>query len=335
MTVRMSALPIVRFCSKARELSVGSGRAAAMGTAFHAYCSSDPKADDLLARLSDEERAEVLSWERPADIVVGDVMLRYDDAAHEAAVAFTAKGQPCEHGSPEALTEGHLDMAWEVVVNGKKVAYIGDIKKTRFTTTDGPDSLQTTAYGFAWALKHGCDAFCAGIWMATEAEWHWGDLVYLDSDKAAELWEQIVAAATNKDGQYATGSHCRGCYERLRCPAHLVAPGDISQALSLLQGPLSESDEGRVRDLLLQAQAAEDAIKVVKATAQEYATRFGLRDPETGKVYKPVHVKGRESFDGKALKKDAEVDPALVPALKYFKRGASYEQWRWLSGGKS
>jgi hypothetical protein len=303
-----------------------------MSTAAHSLFSDQPNAGDLLARLTEEERATVLDWKKPDDVKVGEVVLRYSEAAHEVAVAFTAKGQPCDHGSPDALTEGHLDMAWEVVVGGKKLAYIGDLKKTAWTTTDGPDSLQLIAYGFAWALKHNCDAFACGIWMLTEGEWHWGDLIALDSDRAAQHWEEIVAAATNTGGEYATGSHCRGCYERLRCPAYLVAPGDISQALAVLQGPLSESDEGRVRALLLQAQAAEDAIKVVKATAQEYATRFGLRDPETGKVYKPVHVKGRESFDGKALKKDAEVDPALVPALKYFKRGASYEQWRWQKG---
>ena len=332
MTVRMSALPLARFCPKSTTIGVGAGRAAAMSTAAHALFSNAPEADELLARLSEDERNTVLEWKKPDDVKVGDVVLRYDEAAHEVPVAFTAAGKPCEHGAPEALTEGHLDMAWEVVVNGKKIAYVGDLKKTQWTTLDGPDSLQLIAYGFAWALKHGCDAFACGIWMITEGEWSWGELVWMDSDKATELWEQMVAAATNTGGEYATGAHCRGCYERLRCPAHLVAPGTIVDGLALLQRELGPDDAEHVRSLLFSAQAAEDAIKVVKATAQEYAVRFGLRDPETGKVYRPVHCKGKPGYDWKRLKKDSEVNPELEPALKYLKQGEPYEQWRWLNG---
>ncbi len=335
VTIRMSALPIAQFCSQGAVMGVGAGRAAAMSSACHALFSNAPEADSLLARLTEEERDTVLEWQKPTDIKLGEVVLRYDEAAHEVPVAFTAKGQPCEHGSPDALTEGHLDMAWELVVNGKKLAYIGDLKKTQWTTLDGPDSLQLIAYGFAWALKHGCDAFCCGIWMLTEGEWHWGDLVWLDSDRAGELWEQVVAAATNTGGEYATGAHCRGCYNRLRCPAFLVAPGAVSNGLAILQRELTHSDGDAVRALLLEAQAAKDAIKVIEDTAREYAVRFGLKDPETGKVYKAIQCGGREGFDTKALKRDAEIDPALEPALKYFKKGRPYEQWRWMSGGKS
>lgn len=329
MTVRMSALPLARYCPKAVKIGAGAGRAAAISSAAHALFSDAPEAADMMARLSPEERDTVLGWQRPEDIRVGEVVLRYSEAAREVAVAFTAAGKPCEHGSPDALTEGHLDMAWEATLSGKKVAYVADLKKTQWTASDGPESLQVLSYGFAWALKHNCDAFATGIWDLTGAEWTWGELIWMDSDVATQHWETIVAAARNTGGDYATGSHCRGCYSRLQCPAHLVAPGSISEALAVLQGPLTESDEGRVRALLLQAQAAEDAIKVVKATAQEYAVRFGLRDPETGKVYKPIHCSGRESFDGKALKKDAELNPALAPALKYFRKGPGYEQWRW------
>lgn len=347
MTVRISALPMVRFCAKASEMSVGSGRAAVMSSAFHAMCAQPPEAASLLARLSDEERETVMSWQPPADVKVGSVILKYREAAHEVPVAFTAKGMPCPHGSPEALTEGHLDMAWEVVLNSMstgakggqansnacKVAYVGDIKKTQWTTLDGPDSLQLVAYGFAWALMNGCDAFACGIWMATEGEWHWGDLVWLDSDRGLELWEQVCAAANNTSGEYATGSHCRGCYSRLRCPAYLVAPGDVQPALELLQRPLTEDDNDALVDLLLKADAAKDAANVVRELAEEYAARFGLRDPKTGKEFRPIQCKGKEGFDAKGLKKDAEIDPALEPALKYFKKGAPYEQWRWLRTG--
>jgi hypothetical protein len=322
---------MARFCGNASTLDSGSGRAAAMSSAFHAQASGDPKAADMMARLTAEEREQVDKWQKPEDVSVMGVVLRYQDAAKEVAVGLTADGRQVAPEDPDCVTPGHLDMGWVVVSGGHRVAYVGDIKKTQWTTLDGPDSLQLIAYGFAWAIKNDCDAFACGIWQATEGKWHWGELIELGSPQAMVLWETVIAAAKNKGGDYATGTHCRGCYSRFRCPAHLVAPG-AALDLRPLTRELTKEDAPAVLQLLLQAQAAEDAITVVVKAARDYAARFGLRDPETGKVYRPVVCQGRESLDQKKLK--ALVEQYTEDDLfgECTKRGAPYEMWRWLRG---
>jgi hypothetical protein len=104
-----------------------------------------------------------------------------------------------------------------------------------------------------------------------------------------------------------------------------VAPGAVT-ALEPLTRELTKDDGPKVLELLLQAQAAEDAIGVIKDAAKEYAKRFGLKDPKTGKVYRAIVSQGRESLDKKKL--EETIKPEVL--AKCMKRGAPYETYRWL-----
>jgi hypothetical protein len=325
---RMSALPIAQYCGMAPKLSLGAGRAAAQSTAFHAMCAKAENAADLFRNLTISEQKELLTWKRPADIVLSSddnpVVLRYEDAEHELAVALDTQGMPCSPESPNVLTVGHLDMGWVKVVGGVSIAYVGDIKRTPWTTTDGTESLQLVAYGLAYALLRGCEYFACGIWQATEAQWQWGDTIDLLSLKASELSQRVRAAAANDSSDYNTGPHCRGCYQRLNCPAHALR---AAEGIDLARDELAPLVGGLTADnalsVLLSIQAAEEVVATAKKTLQVWVERNGWIRSES-KVYRPVMTTGRATLDEEALEKDM---PGLLE--RYRRPGAPYPQFRW------
>jgi hypothetical protein len=69
---RPSSLPIAKHCGQAPRYSAmaASGRPAVMGKAYHALMSAAPETRELMAQLTAEEKTEVLSWKRPATIVM-------------------------------------------------------------------------------------------------------------------------------------------------------------------------------------------------------------------------------------------------------------------------
>ena len=154
---RMSSLPVSRFCGLAGKLGsqYGSGRAAAMGTAFHALCAENGSGDPLEG-LTDKERETVLSWQQPTTLQVPDgPLLHYESADKETAVALDADGRYVPPDSPIAACVGHVDFFWHVNSAGgepsdsnklarRSVVYVADIKKSSFTAS-GPGSLQLVA----------------------------------------------------------------------------------------------------------------------------------------------------------------------------------------------
>lgn len=329
---RMSILPIAQFCGQAPILSAqyGAGRAAAMSTAFHVRCESgsSPKSQALYALLSDLERAEVDSWQFPANVIYADgCALDYQSAEKELAVGLDDWGYYADP-SEDCLSVGHLDMAWTRDVGGMKCAFIGDIKKSVWTTADGPDSLQLQAYGWAYAQKTGCEAFATGLWIATDGEWLWSkEMVVLDSERGRAIWERIFHAASNASKEFATGQHCRSCWARLHCPEY-VLPAAAAQTwlapVAAGQVPTAES----AGEMVLRLQAAEDVLDKAKKNIQEWIRRGELHivHPETGKVYVPVEMKGRESVDAAKLKSELG-----AKADHFLKRGAPFTQFRWVN----
>jgi hypothetical protein len=328
----MSSLPVAQHCAEGPRLSsLTAGVTALQSTAFHAKCAGDPRADALIAALTDEQQREIATWQPPADAEVllpagGSITLRYQDAVKERAISVDANLSPVSSAErPEAISTGHPDLywvaSWGSPVEGP-VVYVGDMKRSEFTTLEGPDSLQLIAYGLALAIE--CDAigFVTGIWGLKEGRWWWGDFVEMGSRRSVQLAERVVAAIQNTNPGYVVGSHCRQCYGREHCPGWLIAPEYASTSL----GPLTERSELRLDNasrlrLLLEVQRVEDMAEKVKRLLRAGPP---ISDPHTGKVYKPVQMPGREAASVPVLRK------ALGPdAEQFITKGKPFEQWRW------
>lgn len=322
MAHRMSALPIAQYCGRSASLSLGAGRAAALSTAFHALSAKAPDAEAKLSRLTPEEREALAELKTPTDTTFEGFAVRYSEAHHELEVGLTPWASHCAADDPDLMSLGHLDMAWIFTLqDGRKVALVGDIKLTEWTATDGPDSLQLVAYGFAYAALHGCDLFACGIWDATGGQWSWGAWVDLASEEAMALWSRVKHAAQNVGGDYAMGPHCSGCYSRQRCPAYFLPPEEAEGLLAkYAAGGITADNAVEVKLLIDRVKAS---LEPIEDNLKEHARRLPIVYGD--KQWKPVPVKGRESFDKKNFAAD---HPELV--AKYTKQGKGYDQFRWV-----
>jgi hypothetical protein len=325
---RMSSLPIAQFCGMAPRLSPesGAGRPAAVSSAFHALCANTEDAPKLFALLTLEEQRDMLSWQRPSTIVLedpsGPVVLDYASAEKELTLALDAEGNAVDEHDPSAITVGHMDFGWVREVGGHRVAYVADLKKSAFTATDGPDSLQLIAYGFAYAALRGCSHFACGIFVLETGEWTWGGMVDLYDLQTALHWQRVRHAALNESTEYATGAHCRGCWQRTVCKAHTLR-GLEGTALAGLSTGITRDN---ALDMLLMLQAAKDLVEKGTENLKEWARQNGGITNEDGtKVYKPVPTKGRKGFDAERFQIE---HPDL--AKQYETRGKGTAQFRWV-----
>lgn len=321
---RISLLPISEFCGKAPVLSeqYGAGRAAAMSSAFHAAQAGAPDAPALASRLTDVEREEIAGWHSPATVVLHPgCTLDYQHAEKEVEVVL-------QEGELDIV--GHVDFAWiyDDAFDGfdGRIAYVADIKKSVWTTTEGPESLQLHGYGMAYAKARGCDAYVTGLWCATEGEWLWAkEMVVLDSDRGRAILERIKFAAENRSDEASTGEHCGRCWSRMHCPEHLLpaALGETWLAPVAEGGDISLVDASFIHKL----GALEKMIDVAKEQAKAAVKRglLRVRDPETGKIWAPVETKGRVSVDAGKLKAELGDD-----AKRFMRQGAPYDQFRWV-----
>lgn len=321
---RMSHLPVSQFCGQAAQLSerYGAGRAAIVSTYFHAVCAGASAVPALRAKLTPEELEDVEAWHKPATVVLydGAVTLDYATADKELEVMLTEEGEHT-HVADKAITIGHLDFAWQRLVNGQTVAFVADIKKSKWTVS-GPDSLQILAYGWSYAKLIGADAFVPGIWAAQEGEWMWGNWVDLTDLDSLDVWQRIRHAATNR-GEMNTGPHCRNCYARMHCPEYLYPANDRMNAMAAFAEGI-EPTPVQVADAYLAAQAMEDIAKRIKDNAKEYARRGGQIVSADGKRLVMSERQGRAGFDLKGLKATA---PEL--AEKFVTRGEPYVVPTW------
>jgi hypothetical protein len=307
MGVRMSQLGNALYCPQSAKYSEERGDTilSRIGSAFHARCAGGEDAPGLLAGLPDDDRDAVLSWQPPTDVVFVDkgehVCLVYKESEKEIAVGLTELGLFCPEASPKALSIGHVDMVWvHEFKDGTRIAYIGDIKKTRWTTQDGPDTLQCAGYGFACASKYGCHGFCRGLYIADEGRWQWSEhCIMLDSSEGMALLETVLRAAANTEGPACTGAHCWNCWGRLQCPEHLLpaAVGEQSEVFAAIsKADPGTLDNDKALKLLQWSDAADKLAKVAKEAAKAFAARNGsIYDPTTGKHYCMVTYDGRES----------------------------------------
>jgi hypothetical protein len=101
--------------------------------------------------------------------------------------------------------------------------------------------------------------------------------------------------------------------------------GDLSASVLAPMSEEEPSDEDALK-LLLWCDRDDDAKEAAKSWLKELSRRRGgLRDPKTGKVWKPIECKGRAGFDVKGL--TAEYPQV---AEKYRTSGAPFQMFRWL-----
>lgn len=325
--IRMSALPIAQYCGLASKLYAqhGAGRPAAMSTAFHALCAGN---DGPMLSLTRPEREELKAWKRPADVVLDHIRLAYDDAEKECEVALSAAGYPCL--AEDAMSVGHLDFAWVKQVGTRRVAFVGDIKKSRWTTVDGPETLQLHAYGMAYAQMRDCDAWTTGIWLPVDGEWMWSiNAVTLGSQAHAALWSLISWACDTSEPSRqsaSTGAHCSNCYARLHCPEFtLPAVLSMTELAPVAEGIIPSPQ--KAADMLRWIAALDGdngLLSKAKEQLKEWVRRGELTVADGDKVWGPVKMPGRKSLDRSKLE-------ATVGDLSGFEtNGADYDQFRWM-----
>ena len=323
---RMSHLPVAQFCGQAPTLSerYGAGRAAVVSSYFHALCAEASSLPELRAKLTPEELEEVGEWHKPATIQVPGieemVTLDYATAERELEVMLTSDGEHT-YVADKAITVGHLDFAWQRTTGGMLVAYVADIKKSKWTVS-GPDSLQLMSYGWAYSRLIGADFFVPGIWAATEGEWIWGEWVDMTDLDSIDIWLRIKHAALNT-GEANIGPHCRNCYARLHCPEWLFPEHDRLNAMAAFaEGREPTSTE--VADAYLAAQAMEDIAKRLKDNVKEYGRRGLPIVAADGRKLVMSERAGRAGFDLKGLTAEA---PEL--AAKFKTKGEPYVVPMW------
>lgn len=330
---RMSSLPIAQYCAKAPELDVGAGRAAAMSTAFHALCDDQAKGNNAsketetkLAKLTAAEIEEIKTWRYPEDFVVLGIELRYSEAETEVTCALGQDGEHIDGDTDKAITVGHADMFWVIraEIDGEevKVVVVGDIKKSAWTTIDGPSSLQLSTYGFALAQKTNADYFVPCIWIAEDGTWLVGDPVSMYSLEASKLWSKIHHAATHQSDDFATGPHCTECWSRLQCPAHMVRYGDVLVVPGTLE---SELDQDSALELIRHTKQLEDTAKAAKDYLKEWVRRNGEIPDGNGKKWGPVRTNGREMTASPKKLRESLGEEAEM----FIFRSKPSEQFRW------
>lgn len=328
--IRMSSLPIAQYCGLAPKLYAehGAGRAAAMSTAFHALCAGN---ESPMLSLTAAEREELSEWKKPADVIVDGtpLPLHYDDANLELEVALSHGGYPCQASS--AMVVGHLDMGWIRPMGGNRtIAFVGDIKKSRWTTVDGPETLQLHAYGLAYAQEAECDGWTTGIWLPIDGEWIWSErVIMLGSEEHAEIWAKILWACDSEDlarQSASTGPHCDNCYARLHCPEFTLPAVLSTTELGPVAAGMVPSPEQAAKMLRWISALDGDNGLLAKAKGQlkQWVGRGELVVEDGDKVWGAVQMPGRKSLNRKKLE-------ASVGDLSAFETvGAPYDQFRWL-----
>jgi hypothetical protein len=313
---RMSALDVSRYCPAAGRLSeqYGAGVAAAVGRAFHARIAKDPTWEDMVARLPDAQRSEVLALYAPPDVLsipvgYGTVNVPMADAEHELEVTIDVGDLV------PVQCVGHLDLAWHV----DDLAVVVDLKRTRWACPEGPASLQLQAYGLAYALRHECSLYVPAIWDCTEGELLPGKVTKVEEGP----FGAIESAALNTEGEAVTGDHCRHCYARMHCPEYILPGALATTTLGPAATGAIQSNEDALRCLRVK-ESMDDLSKVVEKNLKVWCERNGgIVDEKAGKVWRPTTTNGRLGFSKEAAIADG------VDVDKYMVRGKAFDTYRW------
>jgi hypothetical protein len=206
---------------KQRKRTKGQQEALDRGDLFHrsvhnwytheSVCCNDAEVAEWFRKLTSTWTPPVgAKFEQALGLSPNGRYIAVDEVEPHVYRAF----EPIPGAVPELLTAGRADATWfeAPVVN------VGDFKTGRDHL--GPPELlpQLQALGFAAADLHGAEAMRLGIYYARDGVWDWSEVIALDSPKAAELWDMVVACAT-ADETPKPGPQCGSCWERKACHA--------------------------------------------------------------------------------------------------------------------
>ena len=332
---RFSALDVTEFCGLAGVLGsqYGAGVAAAKGSAWHAVCSDAPDRDELLARLTPADREDMLAnWHKPTtwEPLPGLVLDYAKDCQKELRVSISKVGVFCSPDAPDLATTGTLDMAWFVEFQGMRIAVVGDIKSSLFTSRH--DSLQLAGYAGSFASLTDATHVLTAIFGAAEGEWSWGPLMDVYGDEFSDRVMRVLYAAKHHSEHGTQGQHCgSNCYARAHCKEFLLPAALVSANPQI--ATLADQEEltpARAVELLNMAKGLEEIASAATSRVKAYAEQQGLTCPTTGKRYLPVVTAGRESVTVTNVRKLCSEEVASQLIL----RGAPYNTWRWVAEKK-
>ena len=333
---RISSLPTAEFCPKVDKIGLDvETTQSARSTIFHAYCDTGKWPADIVT-LPEADREEISKWRVPMPFLykVGDVThtLQYKNAVRETRVALdhefnyvdidpgVPQGEIAAH-YPQVMVCGHLDMAW--VLKDFDLVIIEDIKSSIFAVKERCDSLQLHGYGMAMCAKFGIGRYITAIWDASEGRHYVSpEAIEVDGFDASTIRDRIRVAASERDGDFRTGTHCSSCWKRSNCPAHLV---DVPEGefKAILSGQAMEKD---VRNALVKLKQLDDLKKRVDAACKDWVRQHGkVRSEDGKKVYQCELRAGKESLDREAVQRALGVDSLDG----YMKKGQDFPVFDW------
>lgn len=241
--------------------------------------------------------------------------------------------------SGEVLTEGTADYAH---VKDGLVTIVDYKKREQYFAgrlADPDENMQLHAYGLAWALRYGANAYRTVILLFGDGEvqpiWStncytavpWGEgvnatpwLPYLDRIRAVQARKGERAAKGLGRPRPTEGPHCVQCYQRLHCPAWMypAAEGGTQLAPLAKPGGITKDNAGPLLLYVLAVrEAADRAQEMLKAFAMENGGQIVVGE----RKWKPVTMPGRKS--GPSV---AELEANNLGHL--VRQGQPYQQWR-------
>src|ERR1700752_1630574 len=333
---RISSLPTAEYCPKVDKIGQDvETTPSARSTIFPAYCDTG-KWPAELRTLPEADIEEISRWRVPIPFVYkqGNVThaLQYKEAYRETRVALDwdfeyVEIDPAlpqaeiatEH--PKVMIVGHLDMAWDIP--GSDLLIVCDIKSSIYAVKERTASPQLHGYGLAMATRLKRGRYLTSIWDASYGKYYVSSqAIEMNSFDAEDIKDRIRVAATERDGDYRTGTHCSGCWKRSHCPAHLV---DVPEGgfKAILSG---EARAHEVREALVKLKQMGDLTNRVGEACKAWVSQHGPVRSEDGKKHYRCEMRdGKEGLDPAAVARALGVEN-----LDEYKRpGKPYQHFDW------
>lgn len=324
---RPSSLAIARLCGLAPVLgrSSGASRSALVSSACHALWSDAPEAPELMAKLTDEEREAIGKWKKPKPIDVRDAApVGYDGMVKEVYVSCDEYALWVSADRPH-LNGGTIDFCFVFEFEGRRIVFIGDLKRTRWSSSEGPNGMQLAAYGFAACAQFDADGYLPAFWYLEDAEWNIGDVVWMGTPQARAKWKELLVALRNRDGRAVTGDYCDSCWERSHCPEYLALGLKGNEATAkVLRGDDVTPAEALEALVAFEAQAKAAELGRDRLKAMVKASEVEIRNGK-GKRWLPVIMPGRKR--GPSVEECERLGHGSL-----VKQGPEYEQMKWING---
>ncbi len=189
----------------------------------------------------------------------------------------------------EEITRGTADL---VVVDGAMVTIVDWKTGSGRYVPPIAENLQLHAYGLALALStEGATAYTIALAFTDRAE-------IQSATYGQDTWFAMldrIKAVSSKAPEACVGPWCDGCFQRLRCPAHLL-PGAVSEANTAL-APLTSTDVVTA-DQVLRLHRAAKAMDELSEKGREYVKAWVRQHgslPDGDQELALVEVAGRRS----------------------------------------